>query len=162
MELESLNYFMETAKSLSITETSERLFISQQTLINHIRRVEDYYGTRLFNRQPRLQLTAAGQEVLKYAETIFSDEKRLLAVLADLGNSDSGQMCIRDSFCTAPYPYRCVLHEAYRLPPPALRPRKPVSRTLPGRVPSQPQHRRFPNETPPRTEDPARYSTDCL
>ncbi|EEG54600.1 LysR family transcriptional regulator, partial [Enterocloster asparagiformis] len=40
MELESLNYFMETAKSLSITETSERLFISQQTLSNHIRRVE--------------------------------------------------------------------------------------------------------------------------
>ncbi len=94
MELESLNYFMETAKSLSITETSERLFISQQTLSNHIRRVEDYYGTRLFNRQPRLQLTAAGQEVLKYAETIFSDEKRLLAVLADLGNSDSGLITI--------------------------------------------------------------------
>ena len=94
MELESLNYFMETVKSLSITETSERLFISQQTLSNHIRRVEDYYGTRLFNRQPRLQLTAAGQEVLKYAETIFSDEKRLLAVLADLGNSDSGLITI--------------------------------------------------------------------
>ncbi|MCD7909066.1 MAG: LysR family transcriptional regulator [Clostridium sp.] len=94
MDLESLRYFMETAKSLSITETSERLFISQQTLSNHIRRVEDYCGTYLFNRQPRLQLTAAGQEVLKYAETIFADEKRLFAVLADLGNSDSGLITI--------------------------------------------------------------------
>lgn len=94
MELESLHYFMETAKSLSITETSERLFISQQTLSNHIRRVEEYYKSRLFNRQPRLQLTAAGQEVLKYAETVFADEKTLFAVLADVGNSDSGQITI--------------------------------------------------------------------
>lgn len=94
MELESLHYFMETAKSLNITETSERLYISQQTLSNHIRRVEDYYGARLFNRQPRLQLTAAGQEVLKYAESIFNDEKTLFSVLADVGNSDSGQIVI--------------------------------------------------------------------
>ena len=94
MELESLHYFMETAKSLSITETSERLYISQQTLSNHIRRVEDYYGSPLFNRQPRLQLTSAGQQVLKYAETIFADERTLFAVLADLGNSDSGQIIV--------------------------------------------------------------------
>ncbi len=94
MELESLHYFMETAKSLSITETSERLFISQQTLSNHIRRVEDYYGLRLFNRQPRLQLTAAGQEVLKYAENLFENERSLSAILADLGNSDSGQITV--------------------------------------------------------------------
>lgn len=94
MELESLRYFMETAKSLSITETSERLYISQQTLSNHIRRVEDYYGSPLFNRQPRLQLTSAGQQVLKYAEAIFADEKTLFAVLADLGNSDSGQIVV--------------------------------------------------------------------
>lgn len=94
MELESLHYFLETAKSLSITETSEHLFISQQTLSNHIRRVEEHYGMRLFNRQPRLQLTAAGQEVLKYAENLFENQRALSAILADLGNSDSGQVTV--------------------------------------------------------------------
>lgn len=94
MELESLHYFLDTAKSLNITETSERLYISQQTLSNHIRRVESYYGTPLFNRHPRLQLTSAGQEVLKYAEKLFEDEKTLFSLLTDLGNSDSGQIII--------------------------------------------------------------------
>lgn len=94
MELESLRFFMETAKTLNITETADRLFVSQQTLSNHIRRVENYYGTPLFNRLPRLQLTPAGQEVLKYAEKTFRQEKELLAILADVANSDSGQVSI--------------------------------------------------------------------
>jgi len=94
MELESLRYFMEVAKSLNITQTSERLYISQQTLSNHIRRVEEYYGTPLFNRQPRLQLTDTGQQVLNYAEKVFEHEKTLFSVLSDIGNSDVGQITI--------------------------------------------------------------------
>ena len=54
MELNSLYYFSELAKDLNMTRTAQRLYISQQTLSNHIARLEDYYGTRLFNRKPSL------------------------------------------------------------------------------------------------------------
>ena len=56
MDLISLYYFSELAKDLHMTRTANRLFISQQTLSNHIQRLEDYYGTKLFHRKPALPL----------------------------------------------------------------------------------------------------------
>jgi DNA-binding transcriptional LysR family regulator len=94
MDLESLYYFMETAKDLHITETAERLYMSQQTLSNHIQRVEEHYGVRLFNRRPRLQLTQTGAEVLKFAEQVFEKERNLKNVLTDVVDSDSGEVFI--------------------------------------------------------------------
>ena len=40
MDTLSLYYFSELAKDLHITRTANRLFISQQTLSNHIMRLE--------------------------------------------------------------------------------------------------------------------------
>lgn len=60
MNLQSLYYFSELAKTLHMTQTAERSFISQQNLSNHIQRLENYYGVKLFERKPRLQLTYAG------------------------------------------------------------------------------------------------------
>lgn len=94
MELESLYYFMETAKDLHITETAERLYMSQQTLSNHIQRVEEYYGVRLFNRRPKLQLTQTGRQVLNFAEGVFSEERNLKNILTDVKESDSGEVFI--------------------------------------------------------------------
>lgn len=94
MDFESLRYFMETAKDLHITETANRLYMSQQTLSNHILRVEENYGVKLFNRRPRLQLTPAGREVLKFAEQVFAGDKNLKDVLTDAVNSDKGEIII--------------------------------------------------------------------
>ena len=44
MDLTSLYYFSELAKDLHMTRTANRLFISQQTLSNHI---QDRKSTRL-------------------------------------------------------------------------------------------------------------------
>lgn len=94
MDMESLFYFMETAKDLHITETANRLYMSQQTLSNHIQRVEDNYGVKLFNRRPRLNLTPAGREVLKFAEDVFSGDKNLKDILTDAMSSDKGEITI--------------------------------------------------------------------
>lgn len=61
MELISLYYFSEVAKDLHITRTADRLYVTQQTLSNHIARLEDYYGMPLFYRRPKLSLTTAGE-----------------------------------------------------------------------------------------------------
>ena len=97
MELESLYYFMETARDLHITRTAGRLHISQQTLSNHIARLEAYYGTKLFYRYPTLQLTSAGKEVLNFAQKIHQEELNLKAVLVDTLQSDSGEITMSAS-----------------------------------------------------------------
>lgn len=97
MELESLYYFSETARDLHITRTAKRLHISQQTLSNHILRLENYYGTKLFYRYPTLQLTSAGKEVLRFAQIVHQEEINLKAVLIDALKSDTGEITISAS-----------------------------------------------------------------
>ena len=97
MELESLYYFIETARDLHITRTAGRLHISQQTLSNHIARLEAYYGTKLFYRYPTLQLTSAGKEVLNFAQKIHQEELNLKAILVDTMESDTGEITMSAS-----------------------------------------------------------------
>lgn len=66
MDLESLHYFAELTKDLNMTQTAKRLYLSQQTLSNHIARLERYCGTALFYRKPRLSLTPAGLALLHF------------------------------------------------------------------------------------------------
>ena len=85
MDTLSLYYFSELAKDLHITRTANRLFISQQTLSNHIMRLEEYYGVKLLNRKPSLSLTYAGEYVLSFAETMNRENANLMDILADIG-----------------------------------------------------------------------------
>ena len=51
MNLLSLYYFVELAKELHVTNTAQKLYISQQNLSQHIQRLEQYYGVPLFHRK---------------------------------------------------------------------------------------------------------------
>ena len=90
MELVSLYYFTELAKDLHMTRTAERLYISQQTLSNHIARLESYYGTPLLYRKPTLSLTPAGEYVLSSAKAIIEEEANLKAILSDVEKEERG------------------------------------------------------------------------
>ena len=90
MDLTSLYYFSELAKDLHMTRTANRLFISQQTLSNHIQRLEDYYGTKLLHRKPALSLTTAGEFVLGFAEVIKKEEVNLKDILSDVAQQERG------------------------------------------------------------------------
>ena len=90
MELISLYYFSELAKDLHMTRAAERLFISQQTLSNHIARLENYYGTALLFRKPSLSLTPAGEYVLSSAKAILKEENNLKSILADVEKEERG------------------------------------------------------------------------
>lgn len=88
MDLISLYYFKELTMDLNMTSTADRLFISQQTLSNHILRLEKEYGLKLFERKPKLLLTDAGNLLLKFADTTLNQEKELRKELEQLKNSD--------------------------------------------------------------------------
>lgn len=90
MNLTSLYYFSELCKDLHMTKTAARLYISQQTLSNHIQRLEEYYGLPLFYRKPTLSLTYAGEIVLAFAENINQKHQNLKDVLADIQKNQRG------------------------------------------------------------------------
>lgn len=90
MDILSLYYFSELAKDLHITRTANRLFISQQTLSNHIQRLEEYYGAQLLHRKPTLSLTCAGEFVLAFADVINQEEANLKDILSDIEKQERG------------------------------------------------------------------------
>lgn len=90
MDIENLCCFAELARSLHMTETSRRLFISQQTLSKRIQRLEEDCGVSLFVRKPKLSLTSAGEHLLKFAENIAREHVNLRDVLADISSESSG------------------------------------------------------------------------
>lgn len=90
MDMISLYYFSEAAKDLNITRTASRLFISQQTLSNHIRRLEEFYKVQLFYRKPSLSLTLAGEFVLGFAEVISKEHTNLRDILSDIEKQERG------------------------------------------------------------------------
>lgn len=53
--------FLLVCEEMSFSGAARRAFVTQQCLSDHIRRLEERVGVRLFERRPRLQLTPAGQ-----------------------------------------------------------------------------------------------------
>ncbi|MCD8371548.1 MAG: LysR family transcriptional regulator [Clostridiales bacterium] len=90
MDMTSLYYFAELAKDLHMTNTANRLFISQQTLSNHIQRLEEYFGTRLLYRKPSLALTSAGEYVLAFAKIVNNEQTNLRDILSDIELQERG------------------------------------------------------------------------
>lgn len=92
MDIISLYYFQELAKNLHITNTANKLHISQQTLSNHIKRLEDYYDTQLFYRKPQLRLTYSGEYLLTFAQKVLKEETNLKDIISDIENKEKGMI----------------------------------------------------------------------
>ncbi len=74
-----LRYFWTVAKEGGLTKAAPKLHVSQSTISAQIQALEGVLGEQLFRRAGRnLVLTDAGQQVLGYAEEIFSLGQDLL------------------------------------------------------------------------------------
>jgi DNA-binding transcriptional LysR family regulator len=76
MDLHQLRVFRSAVKSGGFTRAGEELHLSQSTVSQHIKLLEDELGCPLFLRVgKRVQVTEAGKVLLQYAERIFRDLK---------------------------------------------------------------------------------------
>ena len=74
-----LRYFWTVAKEGGLTKAAAKLHVSQPTISAQIQALEGVLGEKLFRRAGRnLALTDAGQQVLSFAEEIFSMGQDLL------------------------------------------------------------------------------------
>jgi DNA-binding transcriptional LysR family regulator len=73
LELRHLRYFVAVADAGTFTHAAERIFITQPTLSQQIRRLEQIVGTPLLHRRPEgVQLTTAGSVLLDASRSILS------------------------------------------------------------------------------------------
>ena len=79
-----LKYFLTVAEELNITRAAERLYISQQSLSNHISNMERELDTKLFTRSPKLALTYAGNLLVDTASQILELNSQFLAKVGDI------------------------------------------------------------------------------
>lgn len=74
MELQQLRYFVEIARQESMTRAARILYVSQPSLSQCIRRLEDELGVSLFQREDRkLRLTGEGRTLYAGAERILRE-----------------------------------------------------------------------------------------
>src|SRR5438477_8921050 len=73
MDLHKLRIFVAVARAGHFTRAADLLHLSQPSVSQQIALLEAALGTALFRRQPRrLQLTAAGEALLPYAEQLLA------------------------------------------------------------------------------------------
>lgn len=74
MTLHQVEYFLMVAKCLNFTVAAEEAFISQSTLSNQIKKLEEELGVSLLVRGARtVRLTPAGEDFLLHARRIVSE-----------------------------------------------------------------------------------------
>lgn len=92
MNFLNLKYFLAVAEEMNITRAAERLYISQQSLSNHIIKLEKELGTPLFVRGPTLELTYAGARLAKAAARILDVERQLYSDIEDIHTNRRGEL----------------------------------------------------------------------
>lgn len=73
MTIRHLRIFIAVAETGKMSAAAERCFISQPTVSQAIRELEEHYNVRLFERfSKKLHITDAGQQLLQYARKVIS------------------------------------------------------------------------------------------
>src|SRR5262245_61970476 len=85
-----LHVFRAIARSGSVTQAAQELFISQPAVSSHLRALEQRFGEPLFERTPRgMLLTRFGEVVLEQVNRLFA----LYEELPALANAARGKVC---------------------------------------------------------------------
>jgi len=110
--LNQLKIFHVTAKAGSFTRAAEVLFLTQPGISKHIKDLEEYYGTRLFDRLgKKVALTQAGEILFAKTATIFNMIEELKVEIDELQGLQRGFLKIGASMTIGVYVLPSVLRK---------------------------------------------------
>ncbi len=98
MNFQHLKYFLAVAQEMNITHAAERLYISQQSLSNHISNLERELDVKLFIRSPKLSLTYAGSQLVSTATQILDLQAQYLNQVSDINRNYVGTLRVGISY----------------------------------------------------------------
>lgn len=103
MELRQLKYFIKTAETLNFSEAARNLYITQSTLSQQIRTLEDELGSPLFLRDSHsVTLTESGERMLPLARQTVIDAETCRSQIRDLQAIITGTLNIGATFSFSP------------------------------------------------------------
>ncbi len=95
MEIRHLHYFMAVCEELHFTKAAEKLGISQPTLSQQIRVLEDELGMPLFDRiGKKIVVTEAGALLFDYATVMLNTLQNVKDAVKDLQELQGGQISV--------------------------------------------------------------------
>lgn len=95
MNSRQMQYAVELAKDRNVSQTAERLGITQPALSKHILALEKELGVKLFDRSTNpMSLTAAGEHFVRQAQELLYREDQMLRSLEAYKSGESGRLVI--------------------------------------------------------------------
>src|SRR5277367_3520942 len=81
MNLKDLKYLVALADTGHFGKAAERSFVSQPTLSAQLKKLEEYLGVKLVERQPKnVQLTEVGKQIVVRARRMLSEGDEIVAL----------------------------------------------------------------------------------
>lgn len=104
LNLNQLRVFHAVASFLNFTRASEELHLTQPGISKHIKKLESFYGTKLFDRVgKKVILTQAGEVLFKTTGTLFGLLQESKACIDDLRGLVGGKLMIGASISIGTY-----------------------------------------------------------
>lgn len=104
MNLRDLRYFVALADTKHFGKAAERAYVSQPTLSAQIKKLENYLGVQLIERQPRrITLTDTGAKILPLARRILQESDEIVSVARNEHDPLSGKLQVALIPTVGPY-----------------------------------------------------------
>ena len=93
MNLKDLKYLVALADTGHFGKAAERTFVSQPTLSAQLKKLEEYLGVKLVERQPNnVQLTDVGKEVVARARRMLDESEEIIALARNSTDPLAGKL----------------------------------------------------------------------
>ena len=104
IKLKDLRYLVAVADSGHFGQAAERCFISQPTLSAQLKKLEEYLGVQLIERQPRgATLTQAGEQIVARARLILSASDEVITIAQTFRDPLAGRLKVAMIPTVGPY-----------------------------------------------------------
>lgn len=99
MEVRQLAYFVKAAETLHFTKAASAIYVTQSTLSQQIKQLENELGMLLFDRIGKhVVLTEAGTLFLAHARRILSEIDKARQAITDLNTAVTGELKIGTTY----------------------------------------------------------------
>jgi len=93
VNLKDLKYLVALADTGHFGKAAERTFVSQPTLSAQLKKLEDYLGVKLVERQPKnVQLTEVGKQVVVRARRMLDESDEIIALARNNTDPFAGKL----------------------------------------------------------------------
>ncbi len=118
MDLEKLKTFCVMAKTQNFTKAAEELFCSQPSVTKQIQAIEEFVGTKLFDRVgKKVYLNDRGKIFYEYAKIVLDLTKEYLLKISQIENLSMGMLSFGTSGLIGTYVLPPILKEFHTLYP---------------------------------------------